>query len=382
MKGFPNLPTSRGEWWPLFRDSRSIYLITLGSLFLFALLVGHRFQIYELAAIVAVAVLGATVKQHPKASCVSMAVTSVTIAIFTIAESPVYYFGAILFCALAWRYAGWRFALLPTLCIAVLSYVNVDFGNYKWDGTAVTIWLTLVGFSCIGGVGWKRVSNQVETQEEIFRKKLKNDQRELSVFLHNSVVSQLTNALKLLETISEDRVLPKKHLENLISSQDLIRSSVNKLRFLINGREILHQGHNGFEKANSKELLDALVRDLSRLGFTVESNIHELAGNSRARFYSDVALLRLFIGETGTNIIKYANIEMPVRVNLNGNVGGYVLEVENGIDQIAVEKNNNSSSVGIEYLTEVARESGAEIRVNASVRSWMITLTVSGAAPD
>jgi len=311
-----------------------------------------------------------------------MAVTSVTIAIFTIAESPVYYFGAILFCALAWRYAGWRFALLPTLCIAVLSYVNVDFGNYKWDGTAVTIWLTLVGFSCIGGVGWKRVSNQVETQEEIFRKKLKNDQRELSVFLHNSVVSQLTNALKLLETISEDRVLPKKHLENLISSQDLIRSSVNKLRFLINGREILHQGHNGFEKANSKELLDALVRDLSRLGFTVESNIHELAGNSRARFYSDVALLRLFIGETGTNIIKYANIEMPVRVNLNGNVGGYVLEVENGIDQIAVEKNNNSSSVGIEYLTEVARESGAEIRVNASVRSWMITLTVSGAAPD
>ena len=124
------------------------------------------------------------------------------------------------------------------------------------------------------------------------------------------------------------------------------------------------------------------IRDSSRLGFTVESNIHELAGNSRARFYSDVALLRLFIGETGTNIIKYANIEMSVRVNLNGNVGGYVLEVENGIDQIAVEKNDNSSSVGIEYLTEVARESGAEIRVNASVRSWMITLTVSGAAPD
>ena len=127
------------------------------------------------------------------------------------------------------------------------------------------------------------------------------------------------------------------------------------------------QGPPTGDDADLGPLIDRLVGQMQAVGFTVEPEVavaHEVPRSVR---FAAGRLLR----EAATNVLKYGDTEVPVRLLVTTWDGEFVVDVVNGLPEVE-RANVSQTGLGLTGLAERVRLLGGHLELTSEERTWRL----------
>lgn len=266
-------------------------------------------------------------------------------------------------------------ALIVWASLFVLGVLDPTAENPHLDIPAMLIWGWILVISL--AVGWS-VGMVKRRKEESRKTQIAELQAQRSSFasaLHDSVVAQLTSMIMNAQSTALKYQDQESIKDDLLSIAAEGRETMGKLRELV---DVLRGSSDATANCKLETIFENdFQKRLERHGFTVENNLPNWESVPSITSTDWNSLLRSFLAESATNIIKYAKRDSAVEISLcTTHFGETLLRVTNETEPktSANQKIGMSTCLGLDSLTSKAKLLGGQVFYAEQNEKWHLDL--------
>ncbi|GAB3691746.1 sensor histidine kinase [Corynebacterium nasicanis] len=259
-------------------------------------------------------------------------------------------------------------SILVAACIIVTLFFDPGQGIREVPVTAVLLNIVIYVIAIGSGI-W--IGKSIEERGKL-RAAATARRAELQEVLHESVAAGLSGVVARLQVLALRAGKSRPDLrDELDDIADMVRGVTANVRLLLEAETQEAARSSGSQVVSAPVALSLMKTQLEQCGFTVDyaTNLAPVVGSTPRS-----AEIGRIVREMTTNVTKYGDREVPVRIQAVETNCDIQIEVVNGI--LAGRRGADSTGLGLQSVTQLAEKVGGEFEFSRTGNHYRSALSV------